>query len=219
MNSTIKTDEHVFICGMTGTGKSFFAEAYLANYEYVIKLDSKGEYDERKKKGLNPWRGLKEGVDFEMVRHLEQLPFCECPKIIYCPAEEEADDEEFIDEFFRFCYERENTMVWVDELMSVASASRCPHYLRIICTRGRSRNVALWACSQRPADIPSIVTANSTHFIVYKLMKDADRKRMYADTGCPEMLENPKGKFTFWYFKNNGMENAIHAQLIEKKGG
>lgn len=149
-----------------------------------------------------------------MVRHLEDLQYCQCPKIIYCPAEEE-DNEEFYNEFFRFCYERENTIVWVDELMSVATSYRCPQYLRIICTRGRSKNVSLWACSQRPADIPSIITANSTHFIVYKLMKDADRKRMYADTGCPEMLESPKGEYTFWYFKNTGMDHAIHAQLVE----
>lgn len=212
--ATIRTDEHVFIVGMSGSGKSYFAESYLANYEYVIKLDTKGEYFERVKKGLNPWRGLVEGEDFEMVEHLEDLPICQCHKIIYCPTFDEQE-EEFYDEFFRFCYERENTIIWVDELMSISTAYSYPRWLRACMTRGRSKNVGVWCCSQRCSEIPAIVTANCTHFIMYRLMLDTDRKRMAAITGCVEMLNNPEGQFTFWYFKNTGMEHAIHAKLVE----
>ena len=214
----IRTDEHVFIVGMSGSGKSYFAESYLASYDHVIKLDTKGEYFERKKKGQTAWRGLVEGVDFVMVEHLEELPECETPKIIYCPTFDEQE-EEFYDEFFRFCYERENTIIWVDELMSIATAYNYPQYLRACMTRGRSKNVGVWTCSQRCAEIPSIVAANCTHFIMYKLMLDTDRKRMAAITGCAEMLENPKQKYTFWYFKNNGMEKALWGKLEETKGG
>lgn len=211
--AVIKTDEHVFIVGTTGSGKSYFAETYLANYEYVIKLDSKDEYSERKMNGENPWRGLEEGVDFEHVSHLEDLPNCTCKKIIYTPDIYEQS-EEFYDEFFRFCYERGNTIVWVDELLSIASAYSLPFWLQVIATRGRSKRCALWCCSQRPSGVPKIVMSNCKHFIVYELPAFDDRQTLYKNTGCSEMLESPDGQYTFWYYKV-GQKHAVHAVLKE----
>ncbi|MFO6953347.1 hypothetical protein [Bacillus cereus] len=43
--TTIGTDEHVFLSGQTGTGKSFTAEVYLSGVTDVdvVKLDTKGK--------------------------------------------------------------------------------------------------------------------------------------------------------------------------------
>lgn len=210
----IKTSEHTFIVGMTGSGKSFFAETYLANYPFVIKLDIKGEYFERKADNKNPWEGLEEGKDFVMVEHLAELADCETPKIIYCPDIEEQNIL-FYDEFFRFCYERGNTIVWVDELMSVARANSYPKWLHFAMTRARSKNVGFWLCSQRPSDIPNIIIANCTHFVMYNLMLSDDRKKMAKVSGCEEMENNPKGKYTFWYYRV-GAEHAVHARLQQR---
>lgn len=211
----IRTDEHVFVVGTTGSGKSYFAETYLASYEYVIKLDNKDEYSERQAKGQSAWRGLTEGVDFEHVTHLEDLPNCTCKKIIYTPDIHEQN-EEFYDEFFRFCYERGNTIVWIDELLSVASSYSLPFWLQVIATRGRSKRCSLWCCSQRPAGVPKIIISNSTHFVVYRLPAFDDRQTLYKNTGCAELLEMPKGQYTFWYYKV-GNDNAVHAVLREAK--
>jgi ABC-type glutathione transport system ATPase component len=79
----IKTDEHVFIPGMTGSGKSVLAEVYLAGFMNVVKLDTKGEVYERRKKREKVWRGLEEGKDFTVVEYLADLPEVKTPKIIY----------------------------------------------------------------------------------------------------------------------------------------
>ena len=211
MSYTIPTDEHVLVCGMTGSGKSFFAEAYLANYEYVIKLDIKGEYFERKRAKKSAWRGLVEGEDYVMVEHLADLPYCTTPKIIYCPDFDEQN-EEFYDEFFKFCYMRENTIIWIDELMSVGTSSSCPRWLGYCMTRGRSKNVGVWSCTQRPSGIPSLVTANCKHFVVFDLSLDIDRKKLVEITGCDEMRENPELQYTFRYYKH-GMKQSAWAVL------
>ena len=136
----IALDEHVLIAGMTGSGKSHFAEIYLRGYDYVIKLDSKDEYTKRKKDGLSPWDGLREGKDFQLVEHLEDLEHATTPKIIYRPVIDEQEPD-FYDEFFKFCYLRENTIIWIDELMSVATGAVVPRWLKACATQGRSRNV------------------------------------------------------------------------------
>ncbi|PAE46611.1 hypothetical protein CHH95_21655, partial [Bacillus licheniformis] len=113
---TIDDDEHVFICGQTGTGKSVAAEVYLAGKDHVVKLDTKGEVYERRKKGLNLWRGLTEGKDFTVVHHLEDVMEVETPKIIYCPVADELEPE-YYEALMEWVYKRENTILWIDELM------------------------------------------------------------------------------------------------------
>lgn len=210
-SNMIKIDEHVFIPGMTGSGKSFLAEVYLAGYDHVIKLDSKGEVYERRKKGEPAWRGLVEGKDYVVIENLADLSAAETPKIIYAPSFEEQT-QEFYNALCKYVYERENTILWIDELMAVAESSRTyPLYLKALYTRGRSKNVGVWALTQRPVDIPAIATANSTHFFVFDLMLEQDRKKMCDVTGRGEFIR-PPGKFNFLYFKN-GSPTVTKARL------
>lgn len=213
----IGNDEHVFVCGMTGSGKSYFVERFLACYGYVIKLDTKGEVDQKRKKGEPIWNGLTEGTDFTVVRKLIDLPSVETKKAIYAPRESELN-EEYYNEFFRYCYERENNIVWVDELMSVSSANSCPEYLKYTSIMGRSRNVSLWCCTQRPVGVPQVLISNCTHFVVYNMRNDVDRKKIQDVTGFPELrkLPNDVGKepFCFWY-ANTTMEKPTICRLKE----
>lgn len=211
MDKHIPTDKHVFICGTTGTGKSFLAENYLSTYDYVVKLDTKAETDERKRFGLSAWSGLVEGEDFTIVRDIKDLDECETDKIIFVPDYEEQTDELF-DTFFKWCFLRENTIVWIDELMSVANSYRCPKNLGRIYQQGRSKNVAIWACSQRPSGVPVIATSNSTYFFTFDLGSADDRKRLVRDTGCEQLETMPTG-YNFWYYKI-GDKRAVKARLV-----
>lgn len=210
MEMKIKTDEHVLVTGMTGTGKSFLAECYLAGYEYVVKLDTKHEADERRLKGEPIWRGLQENKDYTVISHLKNIEDVETKKIIYQPDFTEME-EEYYNAFLKWCFERGNTIVWIDELMSISTAFKYPLYLKAIATMGRSKNVALWSLTQRPSDIPSIITANATHFFVFNLNLFNDRKKLAEITGQPEMLEIPEG-YNFWYYRY-GMNRPVKARL------
>lgn len=207
----IYTDEHVFIPGMTGSGKSFLAEVYLAGFEHVLKLDTKGEVYERRKKGEPVWRGLEENKDFTVIESLEEIDQVETKKIIYAPNFEEQTIE-YYDSLLKWAYMRENTTIWIDELMSIAdSPTRYPKYLKACMTRGRSKDVAVWALTQRPSDIPSIVMANCTHFFIFDLMLPNDRKKVSEATGIPDFMETP-GHHNFWYYRIGG-NDPIKATL------
>lgn len=209
----IPTNRHVLIVGMTGTGKSFLAENYLSGYDFVVKLDTKNETDERLREGRSAWKDLKENEDFTIVRNIDLLDDCETNKIIYVPPYEEQNEDTF-NQFFKWIFERENTIVWIDELMSVGTSARYPKELGRLYQQGRSKNVGIWACSQRPSSIPLIVGANSSYFFTFDMALPQDRKRMVEITGMPELIEMPTG-FSFWYYKM-GDRKPVKAILVEE---
>jgi len=214
---SIKQSEHVFICGMTGSGKSQLAEIYLAgaNFPNVVMLDSKGQVYERRAKRQPVWRGLDEGEDFTVVERLKNLETVETQKIIYAPHFEEQDQEHY-EALLKWVYQRERTTLWIDELMEVCpSAMRYPLHIKACYTRGRSKNVGVWACAQRTLDIPAIVLANTTHFFVFDLNQPQDRKKMADSTGVPEFMQKPSevgGKYAFWYY-NYKMSKPVIGKL------
>lgn len=210
IDSMIPPNKHVLICGTTGTGKSYLAEQYLKGYKFVIKLDTKNETDERRRKGLSAWEGLIEGQDFTVCSNFDDLDNIDTDKIIFNPSYYEQTEELF-NQFFDWVFLRENTIVWIDEVMGIGTSQKMPRSLLRCYTQGRSKNVGLWACSQRPAGIPTIILANSDYYFIFNLNNINDRKRMYEMTGMREMLELPKGH-NFWYYKI-GNERAVKAVL------
>ena len=198
----ITRSEHVFVSGGTGSGKSALVELYLAgsNYPYVVKIDTKGEYFERKAAGLPPWKNLIEGEDYQVIFKLKDLDRAEKAKIIYCP---DYDEQEFAyyDAFFKWCYERQNTTIWVDELMSICdNPHRIPRMMKAVYTRGRSRQTCVWACSQRASEIPNIILSNTQVFFIFQMNIEADRMKLVKMTDQKEFMIKPQ-KYYFWFYK------------------
>lgn len=212
---TIPTNRHVAICGMTRSGKSFLCEQYLAKYDYVVKLDTKNETMERRRKNEPLWADLKENVDFTVCTSFEDLDNIDTNKIIYVPSFEEQNEETY-NKFFRWIYDRENTIVWIDELMSIGTANSYPIELKRLMIMGNSKNVACWCCTQRPSGIPNIVLANVTFIFVFNLNLPDDRKKLVQISGCTEIMEMPKGH-NFWFYRM-GDESATKARLVPKGG-
>lgn len=197
----IKTSEHVFIAGRTGSGKTFLARKYLSGYKNVVCLDTKGttNWPEVEKKELT------------VVKNLVDLSMVETPKIIYRPVWEELNDD-YYNEFFRWVYRRRNTIVWIDEVMSICpNPHKIPSYYKAVLTRGRELNTAAWSLTQRPSGIPAITVSESTHIMVFDLNMPQDREKMADISGCEEFEEKP-GKYNFWYFNTTG-EKATLARL------
>ena len=209
--NTIPTNKHVLVCGMTGTGKSYLCEQYLSRYDYVVKLDTKDETTERQIYGVSAWDGLEENKDFTIVRNIDELDEVETKKIIYAPPYDEQNEETF-NRFFKWCFDRGNTIVWVDELMSIGTVHRYPKELGRLMTQARSKNVALWCCTQRPSGIPNIVPANCSYFFVFDMALPQDRKKLVEVTGMLEMYELPTG-YNFWYYKM-GERKTVKAVLV-----
>jgi len=202
---TIKTSEHVFVAGRTGSGKTFLARKYLSQYPHVVVLDTKG---------MTNWPEVPE-KELSLVTKLEHLGDVDTPKIIYRPGWDEMTDE-YYNEFFRWVYRRKNTIVWVDEAMSVTpNPHKIPDYYKAILTRGRERNTAVWSLTQRPSGIAQIIMSEATHFFIFDLNLPQDREKIVDVTGATEIYQKP-GKYKFWYY-NVAREKAILAQLVERR--
>ena len=207
----IEPNKHVMVCGMTGTGKSYLCENYLRGYKYVVKLDTKGETDERISMGLSPWEGLQEYKDFTVCRSLDELDEVETDKIIYCPSFYDQTQENF-DIFFNWIFERGNTILWIDELMSIGTVQKFPRGLGRLMQQGRSKGIGVWACTQRPSGIPAIVPASCSYFFVFDMALPNDRKKLVETTGMTEMYTMPTG-YNFWFYRM-GDRQTVKAKLV-----
>lgn len=193
----IQPDEHVFIAGMTGSGKTYLAQCYAAGIDKrVLVLDSKGTFE---------WPHMPQEKRV-LVTRLAEIPeaVSRFNYLIYRPAREELNIK-FYDAFFQFCYELGNCTVLVDEVMQVcpnSSAASMPEFYRGILTRGRELNVNVWSCTQRPATIPVVIYSESTHMFIFKLNAAPDRERM-ADFFGYEDFEKIIPKYQFWYYNAN----------------
>ena len=210
--NTIPTNKHVLVCGMTGTGKSYLCEQYLSRYDYVVKLDTKDETTERQLEGVSAWDGLEENKDFTIIRNIDLLDDVETKKIIYAPPYDEQNEETF-NRFFKWCFDRGNTIVWVDELMSIGTVHKYPRELGRLMTQKKKKNVALWCCTQRPSGIPNIVPANCSYFFVFDMALPQDRTKLVEVTGMLEMYELPT-EYNFWYYKMRERQ-AVKAVLVK----
>jgi len=204
MNLHIKHNEHVFIAGMTQSGKTFLAKEYLRNVDQqVFVLDTKG---------LFSWNMEDEII----INHLSELPKQkDFKKVIYRPVWQELEPE-FYDSFFKFCMMRGNCIVVVDETMQV-----CPNYARLpdwykgILTRGMELGVSVWSLSQRPAKIPLEILSESTHYFIFRLNIKQDRERIIDYTGYENFIEIPE-QYSFWYFNTVKAEEPVKAKFIIK---
>lgn len=206
----IPPNRHVMVAGGTRSGKSYFVEHYLLMYQNVIKLDTKREAFERKRQGKSAWDGLEEGKDFTVIEHLADIVNIETPKIIYAPVPEEQEMN-YYEEFFRFIFERENTIVWADETMSFTTATKFPQRFKNLLIMGASKNIGVWCCTQRPLGIPSIIGANVSYLIIFNLNQLQDRKRLVEISGCDEFLESPSDHYEDhqFYFYRVGDERPV----------
>lgn len=209
-NPVISDSEHVFIAGRTGTGKTVCARQYLSGFEYVVALDTKGKLQ---------WPEV-DPKELTLVKHLRDLPKVATPKIIYRPTWEELEPEYF-NEFFRWCYQRQNCQVWIDEVMGVCkSPFDIPDYYKAILTRGRELHVTAWSLTQRPSGIPQLIISEATHLFIYDLNLPQDRQKLVEVTGANELWDRPnikaRKKFAFWYYHVEA-EKAQLGRLVERR--
>jgi len=188
---------------MTGSGKTFCNKVYLAGYPNVIVLDTKGTFN---------WEQVEDCPVVEKIKDLENY---QGGKIIYRPCFEELD-KEYYEAFFKWCYDIKNVIVYVDEIMSISdNASYIPKFAKAILTRGRERNTALWGATQRPKTIPLVYMSEATHFFIFKLNLEADRKRVMEIIPHNEIMQDIS-KREFWYF-NTEMNKPRLAKLVPKE--
>lgn len=194
----ILPSERVVDVGKTGSGKSYLASRYTLAYENVICLDTKG--DSLTREGLKKlWpHAVAAGIKVPIFTRLAELQKFRGGRAVYAPEPQEMRWEYF-DAFFWWIYERKNTVCWVDEVYSVTQGQEITPGHQACLTRGRSRGVGMWNCTQRPKNIPNVIFSESEHFFVFRLLLGTDRKKV-AEWAGEEVMTPPPGEHGFWYY-------------------
>jgi hypothetical protein len=177
-----QTDRAVII-GHTGSGKTVLAKHLLQWKPYTVVYDSKGTID---------W------PEYELHTNLRSIGNTLYPRLIYRP-DIDSQNENIVEKFFEWVYERRNTTLYVDEVYSIASRTYMPKYYQAILTRGRERNTVAWNSTQRPKEIPKFLLSESEHYYIFRLRLPQDRKEVEEVSGIDSQAIYDLPAHTFLY--------------------
>lgn len=194
--------------GTTGSGKTTLAEFLCARFENVACLDPKG---------LLSWQGYKKFTTLkELVNYANSRPKV---RVIYSPNALELHNEEYIEAFFRWVYERRNTFCYIDEVYAVTSPTYIPFSYKALLTRGRERGNGVLSSTQRPMLIPSFIMSESENWYVFRLSMPQDKKKVWETIAIdPDLIGKlPKRYFLFCKADEDLRTSPLTLNLKEKK--
>ena len=159
----IKTDEHIFLCGMTGSGKSTLTKKLSLGLKLgtLIVLDIKHDIT------------LKNAVIVHKVDYavFDRILKSKKNLIVRC-----APTRENYDLIATYVYLRGNLVLWVDESSEVMAEAGFSQAFKLLLTAGRSRHAVVWFSSQRPAIVSNTAISQASHYFVFALLLLTDKK-------------------------------------------
>jgi hypothetical protein len=184
-----KKGEHLFICGMTRTGKSY---ALI----HLIKKHLKTDFiiiDEKREDFKN--------LGCEVVKNYSQFLKALQNKKRKILIQDDAISEN-LNKYCKFLYENcKNFTLVIDELHSFVTKHKIPSYLKKILHIGASSQKAFWGASQRTADIHNSVLSQSLHLLAFNMRLLSDRKKISEEMNLNENNYNFNNlkQYNFFY--------------------
>jgi len=179
--------EHAAIIGTIGSGKSF-AEKWILGSLYgerqIIVINSKDDPNFK-------------GLDAVYVKHAMALSRyrdpVRWPLLIYTPVASELNFDT-LDAVCQWAYNRQNTILAIDEVTQVTPPANPGLGLLNAITRGRSRHVSVIACTQRPVKVPPIVLSESSLIYLFELRRRQDRETVddYTEDNFADRVRRTK---------------------------
>ena len=182
MNIEVKSNDRVFVCGRTGSGKSYLVKNLLIPRmtNYVI-YDYKHEIE------------IPGAVIFNRIEDFRRQPNQHA--IIY--RTRSGTDEEF-DALCKQVFYRGNNTLVLDETAYHCDTSKIMRHHGLIMQLGRSKGVGIINCTQRPRAIHNNVISQCEHFFTFDLIQQTDRKKLAEF--CGEELLNRAKEYHFFYY-------------------
>jgi hypothetical protein len=184
--------DRVFLAGQTGSGKTTLARVLLKERLHVAVLDVKGRMR---------WPGYVIVTDLATLSKIDPK---KVQKIIYKPTYDDLQNEEKINQFFRWVYDRNNTTLYVDELAGIANGNNYPYYYGACLMRGREKGIEVFSGTQRPIDIPQVAISESEHVYCFRLRLPQDRQKIANTAGIPIEMIAGLSKRQFLYAPQDG---------------
>lgn len=164
-----KSNDRVFVCGKTGSGKTELVKSVLLRqFPRIVFHDVKLEnYDLlQKMPGMVCVR-----TPIDLINALSRGTL----SILYQPIVSGIDDFNSVCEIL---YTHGNITLVVDEASYYTSSFEICHFHKEIMMRGRSKGVGIVNCSQRPMGCHNLLISEADVFFVFKLTLDGDVKKL-----------------------------------------
>lgn len=161
----IKQRKIVLITGKTGSGKSTLFRSEILYHDRVLIIDTLSEYRSLRP----PFPALiidteKDLVSFLLRNHNKKF------KIVYDPQTLTADGGRF----FEIAHSLHRCAIGIEELANYCRPNYAPEYLRRIVRFGRHRAQNVYATTQRPNEIPTIIRAQVNTLISFRMHEPRD---------------------------------------------
>lgn len=157
----ILPSEHVFVCGITGSGKTTLMKNLYAKIPagHAVVVDVKNE--------LN----LLGAVTVREPRNINEI-LSKGSNVLF----KMQPDRLALDALARYVFARGNTALIVDEAALTLPAGQLPPGSLQLITAGRSRRATLWALCQRPANVDKSIISQCQHYFIFTLVQDHDKR-------------------------------------------
>ncbi len=179
----IQSNDRVFVCGKTGSGKTVLAKYLTAKLSRLIVLDPKGSLDNWDCLEPNE-RNIKKFLNGEPLRLRFVPPLTDAADYWQLPVE--------------LAFNAGDCVIYVDELYGVVPpGQRAGEMFSALWTRGREFGIGAWGASQRPSWVPLVCISEADHHFVFRLTLDEDRARMAAFMG-DAVMQPITDRHGFW---------------------
>ncbi len=189
--------EHIFLCGKTGTGKSYGLIRLIDTYikdDFII-FDIKQE-DFNK-------------LGCKVVKNYGQFVKAILDKKSKILVQDDNLDIDKLDLYLKYLYEKcKNFSVIVDELHELCTKHKISPHMKKILHIGRSKGKTFIGASQRTADIHNSVMSQTIHKFSFYLGLLSDRKKMSEEMDF-DIIEFDKLPEFFFIYKYDKGKNPI----------
>ena len=208
--AALRGDQRITFIGQTGSGKSVVSRYLLKlarkrgwrivivdpKKDWMTYLGKKYKFAEGKSLGTvdSPWLVAEFNPNLAVQ--------------IFQPLEWDGQCESF----FKAIIATRNTIVYIDEITQLATATIVPKELKLIWTQGRSLNIGAWCATQRPKGIPLVVKDQSEVWFLFRVNNRDDRKVVQGYLpieDMPEIVDRPLPKYWFYYWEDSMPEPML----------
>jgi len=187
--------ERAFIAGQTGSGKTAFAVWLLER----IETSPAFIYDTKEETKFDTLPNSKIVSTIEEADEAYSDPTLDY--IIFRPPINVTSDPRALDDllYHHWQYWR-RSVAYIDETYMFHTNGRAGPGLLALMTRGRSREITVIMCTQRPAWISQFMVSEAQKFYIFFLNIANDKKRIAEIMPTFDKLPNPP-KHGFYFFK------------------